>query len=149
MPYPDACRPTVPTCPPPRPRPTSSGSSGCTTPDGSLRGELTYWVGARLGRAHCSLCDITHGLVHEQSEWRTYHDGLPVPFGTRTARDDQPAEVRATTGDVAPVVVAETTAGIVNLLAPADLDACEGSADRLVEALDHAIRQQALLSPSR
>ena len=64
-------------------------------------------------------------------------------------RDDQPAEVRAATGDVAPVVVAETTAGIVNLLAPADLDACEGSADRLVEALDHAIRREGLLWPSR
>lgn len=116
--------------------------------DGSLRGELTYWVGARLGRAHCSLCDITHGLVRERSEWRTCRDGLPVPFDAYH-RDDQPAEVRAATGDVAPVVVAETTAGIVNLLAPADLDACEGSADRLVEALDHAIRREGLLWPSR
>ncbi len=30
--------------------------------DGTLRGELGYWVGARLGRRHCSLCDITHAL---------------------------------------------------------------------------------------
>ena len=124
------------------------GLIGVYDADGSLRGELTYWVGARLGRAHCSLCDITHGLVRERSEWRTCRDGLPVPFDAYH-RDDQPAEVRAATGDVAPVVVAETTAGIVNLLAPADLDACEGSVDRLVEALDHAIRREGLLWPSR
>jgi hypothetical protein len=29
--------------------------------DGTPRGEIAYWVGARLGRTHCALCDITHG----------------------------------------------------------------------------------------
>ncbi len=38
--------------------------------DGTLLGEVSYFVGARLGRAHCSLCDITHGLVRERPEWR-------------------------------------------------------------------------------
>lgn len=38
--------------------------------DGTAWGELRYWIGARVGRAHCSLCDITHGLVHERAEWR-------------------------------------------------------------------------------
>ena len=36
----------------------------------ALRGELTYWVGARLGRAHCALCAITHGLVRERRDWK-------------------------------------------------------------------------------
>ena len=31
--------------------------------NGTLSGELAYWIGARLGRRHCSLCDITHGSV--------------------------------------------------------------------------------------
>ena len=38
----------------------SSAWRGCTTPTSAIRGELTYWVGARLGRRHCSLCEITH-----------------------------------------------------------------------------------------
>ena len=29
--------------------------------DGTPWGEVAYWVGARLGRRHCSLCEITHG----------------------------------------------------------------------------------------
>jgi hypothetical protein len=35
--------------------------------DGTLRGEVGYWVGARLGRAHCALCDITHSPIRERS----------------------------------------------------------------------------------
>jgi len=38
--------------------------------DGTLLGEARYWIGARLGRAHCALCDITHGLFTERADWR-------------------------------------------------------------------------------
>ena len=102
--------------------------------DGGLRGELTYWVGARLGRAHCSLCDVTHGLVRPREEWKHYVAGLPVPFET-FHRDDQPAEVRAAADDQSPCVVAETAGGLVLLLHPDDLEACSGS----VSALGHAV----------
>ena len=105
--------------------------------DGTLRGELAYWVGARLGRRHCSLCDITHGSVRQRPEWATCRTGLPVPFDT-FHRNDQPDAVRAAAGGTAPVVVAETDAGHVLLLAPRDLDECEGSIDRLVSAIERA-----------
>ena len=36
------------------------------------------------------------------------------------------------------MVVAETDAGHVLLLGPADLETCDGSIDRLVEAIEHA-----------
>ena len=106
--------------------------------DGTLRGELAYWFGARLGRAHSALCEITHGLARERSDWKACRDGLPVSFDT-FHRDDQPEAVRNATGDVAPVVVAETASGIVGLLESADLDACVGSVHRLVDAIEHAI----------
>ncbi len=50
--------------------------------DGTVRGELAYWVGARLGRRHCALCHITHGSVRQRPEWKACRAGLPVPFGT-------------------------------------------------------------------
>jgi hypothetical protein len=34
---------------------------GVYNANGTVGGELAYFLGARLGRAHCSLCDITHG----------------------------------------------------------------------------------------
>ena len=82
--------------------------------DGTMRGEVAYWIGARLGRRHCSLCDITHGAVREKSEWQECRIGLPVPFDMHH-RDDQPDAVRAAVAGVVPVVVAETEVGIVLL----------------------------------
>jgi hypothetical protein len=112
--------------------------------DGTIRGEVAYWIGARLGRRHCSLCEITHGAVRERTEWKTCQAGLPVPFDTHH-RDDQPDAVRAAAQGVAPVVIAETGAGLVLLLSPADLAACAGSADRLVESIEQASARHDLL----
>jgi hypothetical protein len=111
--------------------------------DGTWRGEVSYWIGARLGRAHCSLCDITHGAVRERSDWRACRDALPVPFDTYH-RDDQPDAVRAAAGGRAPVVVAETDAGIVLLLDGPALERCAGSVDELEAALMRAIAEHGL-----
>jgi hypothetical protein len=110
--------------------------------DGTMRGELAYFVGARLGRTHCSLCEITHGLVRQRSAWKQCRAGLPVPFDTYH-RDDQPAVVRAAGGD-APFVVAETERGVVRLLGPEELSGCAGSIDRFATALGAAAERAGL-----
>ena len=111
--------------------------------DSTLRGELSYWVGARLGRRHCSLCEITHGSIRQRPEWKTCQAGLPVPFETYH-RNDQPDSVRAAAGGQSPVVVAETDTGHVVLLASGELDTCEGSIDRLVEAIEQSAERLGL-----
>jgi len=115
--------------------------------DSTLRGELGYWVGARLGRRHCSLCDITHGSVRQRPEWKACRAGLPVPFDTYH-RDDQPASVRSAANGLAPVVLAETDAGPTLLLTSADLDACGGSIDRLVDTIERAVHRVGLAWPA-
>ena len=105
--------------------------------DSTVRGELAYWVGARLGRRHCSLCEITHGSVRQRPELRACLAGLPVRFDTYH-RNDQPDQIRTAAGGQAPVVVAETDIGHMMLLASADLDACGGSINRLVEAIERS-----------
>jgi len=112
--------------------------------DSTLRGELAYWVGARLGRRHCSLCDITHGSIRQRPEWKTCVAGLPVPFDTHH-RNDQPQSIRAVSAGEAPIVVAETDQGPVLLLASDELDACHGSIDRLVDAVEHAATRLGLI----
>jgi hypothetical protein len=115
--------------------------------DSTLRGELSYWIGARLGRAHCSLCDITHGMVRERPEWTSCRTNFPVPFDTYH-RDDQPDPVRAAIGDAAPAVVAETADGIVRLLGRAELVECQGSIDALVAAIEQRIDLDQLAWPA-
>lgn len=125
--------------PDPRGRPRLRRLVGVYDADHTLRGELAYWVGARLGRAHCALCDITHGTFRAKPEWGSCRARLGVPFAT-FHRDDQPEAIRAAVAGAAPVVVAETEdAAIVPLLDGAALDSCEGSVDALVAAVEAAI----------
>jgi len=121
----------------PGPAATIERLIGVYNAEHTLRGELAYWVGARLGRAHCALCDITHGLVRERADWRECRDGLPVPFDTFHL-DDQPADVRALLDGHAPAVVARTDVGLTLLLGDAELDRCEGSPEKLAAALTEA-----------
>jgi hypothetical protein len=107
--------------------------------DGTPWGEVAYWVGARLGRRHCSLCDITHGSIRQRPEWVACRDRLPATFETYH-RNDQPDLVRAAAGGRAPVVVAVTDAGRhALLLAPEALDACDGSIEQLIAAIEDAL----------
>lgn len=104
--------------------------------DGTALGELTYFVRARLGRAHCSLCDITHGRVRERDDWRACRSSLSVPFDAYH-RDDQPAAVRALGRP--PLVAAEHDDGSYSVVLDADaLASCAGSPERLVALLDAA-----------
>jgi hypothetical protein len=119
---------------------------GVYNANGTLRGEMAYLIGARLGRAHCSLCDITHGTLREKPEWRSCRAGLPVPFDTYH-RNDQPDEVRIATGGAAPVVVAATANGIVGLVTPAELDGCSGSIDEMMVMIEAAVLRLGLAWP--
>jgi hypothetical protein len=131
----------------PSPPATVTGLVGVYDAVGTLRGELTYWVGARLGRTHCALCEVTHGLVTERTGWLTARDGLPVPFETYHL-DDQPLEAAACAAGRAPVVLARTPDGLLLLLTPEDLDTCHGSPERLVELLHGAVAEAGLAWPA-
>jgi hypothetical protein len=116
---------------------------GVYAAEGTRRGEVSYWIGARLGRTHCALCDITHGTFREKAAWRTCRDSVPVPV-EMYHRDDQPEAVRSATGGVDPVVVAETDGGVVVLLGPDAVAACDASPDALVDAIGAAVETAGL-----
>ncbi len=120
------------------PRPKVNRLVGVYDAVGTLRGELAYVVGTTLGRAHCSLCDITHGRLRERTEWKACRAGLPVPFET-FHRNDQPEPVRALLAGVAPAVVAETDQGWRLVLEPDQLERCGSSPAALVAALEQAV----------
>ncbi len=120
---------------------------GVYNAEGTVLGELAYFFGSRLGRAHCSLCDITHGAVREKSEWQACRRGLPVPFATYH-RNDQPGEVRSAAAQIAPVVVAQTDGGMVVLLEPDALSACAGSVAELTIAIHKAMHRFGLSWPT-
>jgi hypothetical protein len=116
--------------------------------NGSLTGELTYWIGARLGRTHCALCDITHGLFRAKSEFARCRDGLPVPFRA-VHLDERDPELVAVTEGRTPCVVAvleghDGTRSTSVLLDPDALEACGGEPEAFVVALEAAADEAGL-----
>lgn len=106
--------------------------------DGTLVGEVRYWFGARIGRAHCDLCDISHGTFRAKPEWSSMVARSRVPIET-WHRDDAPAEVLAATGGRLAAVVAITDGGVMPLLGPEELAGLDGDVDRFADALDRAV----------
>jgi hypothetical protein len=111
--------------------------------EGSLRGELSYWIGARLGRAHCALCDITHGSFRMKEQWRECRARLPVEFET-VHLDERPADLVTLTDGHTPCVVASVDGAWVMVLGPDELDACEGDGDALIDAIVTTLARQGL-----
>ena len=102
--------------------------------DSTLWGELSYWVGARLGVKHCELCDITHGTFREKSQWRMCVEQLPVSFST-FHRNDAPPDVHAELQGQYPCIAARSNSGVVEFVSSVELATCAASPDALLELL--------------
>ena len=108
---------------------------GVYNADGTLSGELRYWLGARVGRAHCALCEITHGTFREKEEWKRQSAALPVPFEA-VHLDERSPEVAAASGEQTPCVVALISGvGFELLLGPEQLEACRAEPAALAAAI--------------
>ncbi|MCU0311748.1 MAG: hypothetical protein MUE36_12505 [Acidimicrobiales bacterium] len=124
------------------------GLVGVYHANGSLTGELAYWVGARLGRAHCALCDITHGTFRAKPEFARCRADLAVPFET-VHLDERSAELAVVTEGHTPCVVArvdEGDGGVRHrvLLGPDALEACQGEPAALMGAIEVAAAASSL-----
>lgn len=93
--------------------------------DSTLFGEISYWVGARLGITHCSLCELTHGLFTEKSEWKQCADSLDIPFRLYH-RNDAPDDVITALAGKFPTVLQRTVGGVSVILTTEDLERFNG-----------------------
>lgn len=73
--------------------------------DSTIIGEVSYWIGTRLGRTHCSLCELTHGIFTMKNEWKQCSRNLSVPFRT-FHRNDAPRDALQKADGLFPVVLA-------------------------------------------
>jgi hypothetical protein len=93
--------------------------------DSTLFGEISYWVGARLGITHCSLCELTHGLFTKKSEWTQCAESLSIPFRL-FHRDDAPHDVIAALAGHFPAVLQRTNNGVSVILTKDQLEHFDG-----------------------
>ena len=102
--------------------------------ESTLVGEISYWVNARLGRTHCSLCELTHGIFTKKSEWKSCERTLLVPFST-FHRNDAPQDALNVAEGTFPIVLARTSHGIEIVFTPQQLAEFKGDTTAFVEAL--------------
>lgn len=102
--------------------------------DSTLWGEVSYWLGARLGTRHCSLCEVTHGMFRRKSEWDRCAASLPAPFAAYHRNDAPPAALEAASGSF-PVVVGRSGSVHRVVLTGDQIASCNGSPEALVSLL--------------
>ena len=120
------------------PRPTSPivKLTGVYDANGSVPGEIAYWFGARLGLRHCSLCEITHGLVRPSRDWLEQLDRLPLEFSA-VHLDEREPDVEAASRGEEPCVVATREDGRTEVVIDREqLDSCEGDPTEFARLLN-------------
>lgn len=97
--------------------------------DGSLAGELKYWLGSWVGATHCALCDITHTKFRKRPSYVACATrlGLQIKY---LHRDQLDADLKALTAGNLPCVVGHHDDGDVVLLGERDLEALSGDVGR-------------------
>ena len=107
---------------------------GVYNADSTILGEVSYWIGARLGLRHCSLCDITHGLFTKRADWQECESALPIPFTTFHI-NDAPADITLASSGRYPVVLGRNQSGVFVVLDADELEQCKGSPQELLNRL--------------
>ena len=107
--------------------------------DGSIVGEVRYWVGTLFGAEHCSLCDVTHTRWGRRKEFVECADRLGVPIAY-LHRDDVPADISAVAPGW-PCVVGRAGDEMVVLLDPDELAGLAGDVDGFEAALRTALER--------
>jgi pyruvate/2-oxoglutarate dehydrogenase complex dihydrolipoamide dehydrogenase (E3) component len=101
--------------------------------DSTLRGEIAYWLRARL-RRHCELCVITHGARRAKPEWVRLSGELPASF-VAYHRDELPEAIAVYGRGELPVILARAGARVRVILDRGDIAGCASSPRRLAEAI--------------
>lgn len=111
--------------------------------DGTLTGEVVYYLRKTLGLGHCSACDITHGARCEKQEFTLFKQRMPVPV-RNIHRDEMDARMRLVAQGRLPCVVARTEERDVVVVDRHGLERCNGDVDTFAGVLDKCIREKHL-----
>jgi hypothetical protein len=121
---------------------------GAYNADGSILGELRYFVGRMRGNAHCELCDVTHGRVRKKPEFAALQARSAVPFDL-VHLDERTAEIAALTNERTPCVLAQTSSGYEVVLAAHEIAVCDGDVQCFDRALHRALDEHGLRVPAQ
>ena len=107
--------------------------------DATVLGEISYWIGARLGIRHCTLCDITHSMFFKKTAWKQRQAELLEKYGVNFQtfhRNDQLDQVAKVISGAYPAVVAKDISGNFTLfMSEHEISAAGDSPDRFMDEI--------------
>ncbi len=107
--------------------------------DATVLGEISYWIGARLGIRHCTLCDITHSMFFKKTAWKQRQAELLEKYGVNFQtfhRNDQLDQVAKVISGGYPAVVAKDISGNFTLfMSEHEISAAGDSSDRFMDEI--------------
>ncbi len=107
--------------------------------DATVLGEISYWIGARLGIRHCTLCDITHSMFFKKTAWKQRQAELLEKYGVNFQtfhRNDQLDQVAKVISGGYPAVVAKDISGNFTLfMSEHEISAAGDSPDRFMDEI--------------
>lgn len=109
---------------------------GIYNAEGSLSGEVDYFLGKLAGTRHCALCDITHGIIREKNTFIEAKSNLAIPF--ETLHLDELDETMSEFAEDAACILALSNGAAKLFITNDQLISCNGS----VDALLHLIRSR-------
>jgi hypothetical protein len=102
--------------------------------DGGIAGELRYAIGKLAGRSKCALCDLTHGWNPLGS--RTWKQACAVsPVELELVHRDEATAAQIAAAAKLPAIVAHDGERWFEALSTADIEACAGSPELLLDRL--------------
>ena len=79
-----------------------------------------------MGKRHCALCEITHGLVRTKPDWIEARESLPVEFTAVHLDERDPAVAEASRGQEPCVVAVRDDGSTEVVIGRSELEDCEG-----------------------
>ena len=111
---------------------------GIYNADGGIIGELQYVLGKLMGKAHCSLCDITHSYISKKKSWKALESRGEFEINLLHINEQEP-DLREFTSGITPCVVAKEESKFRILLTSEQLENCNKSVSSFEEALQKSI----------
>jgi hypothetical protein len=108
--------------------------------NGGIFGEIAYVFGKLVGTTECALCDLTHRVVSEKSNVRSWRCSLPYPLSFLHL-NELSATMSACVVNESPCVVIEHDGDLKILIRRDELKAMQGNEQSLMRCIESRVDQ--------
>ncbi len=108
--------------------------------NGSISGEIKYFLKKYFYGLKCSMCEITHNFVSEKKEWRNKLNQTKINLNT-IHLDEQKNDLYKFTYGNTPCVVSETGEGFKFIFSNTDLNNFNGDVELFFSSLENKINK--------